>query len=425
MVNIRLRQMLGVNFCASDGDLRKKDLMSKYYKFVLENKAFFLYIIFCLIASLALLIIPYLYARKNLAPKKEVSNNKPERVGQELIQEEAHELMEIRLSYNDSTEQPISVLEIKRKFGYLGDDLLQDHSGYRLEIYENDNNLDHVYFNVPNQVIGPPPSPDSPEQETIGELGRIELKKLEFVVTTPFYEKANKIIIYNADSEEILNYEIENIRTDFREFNVQTKANVLSYRTDIIEPIEKMVTRVIPNTYAQTTKDYVNVVFLSEDYGGGQMEQYKSDVNKMIDHLMEYEPFKSRVSQFLFHIVENTSDLGCSYYGRAIVCDPGRVISAANNAAVPYDVVAVVVNNSTYGGAAYYPGNGNAGIAISYNGEAWSREVFVHEFGHALAVLEDEYIANNPNERGEKNCYNGIMAATRWEDLTQAKDYLS
>src|SRR5262249_15833997 len=89
----------------------------------------------------------------------------------------------------------------------------------------------------------------------------------------------------------------------------------------------------------------------------------------------------------------------------------------------PYDVVEILVNGATYGGGGIF---GLYGTVAA--GSAWAPYVFVHEFGHHIAGLADEYYtsdvaylpAANRVEPWEPNVTAMLdPAALKWKDLVK------
>jgi hypothetical protein len=91
--------------------------------------------------------------------------------------------------------------------------------------------------------------------------------------------------------------------------------------------------------------------------------------------------------------IHRRSPLGATYdaFGseRYILTFENRTFrDIASNA--PYDVVEILTNTSTYGGGGIY---GLYGTVAADS--AWARYVFIHEFGHHLAGLADEYYTSD------------------------------
>lgn len=156
----------------------------------------------------------------------------------------------------------------------------------------------------------------------------------------------------------------------------------------------------------------VDLVFVGDGYTAGEMAQYHTDVNGIVDSLYQYEPFTSYQSYFrvtAVEVVSNESGVDndpnqgvsrdtaldmqywCSGIERLLCVNVGKAYTAAA-AADDIDQVVAIANSSKYGGAGY-PGN-NLGTAAGQNGAA--ADIAIHELGHSLGDLADEYTYGGP-----------------------------
>ncbi|MFN5798685.1 MAG: M64 family metallopeptidase, partial [Planctomyces sp.] len=152
----------------------------------------------------------------------------------------------------------------------------------------------------------------------------------------------------------------------------------------------------------------LDITFLSEGYTAEQAADFKADVQRMADFLMNqppYNDFKDRLSiRGVFRpspeqgtdephqrIYKNTN-LGATFN----IFDLDRYLLSEQNhnihrmaAQVPSDTVVVLANSKTYGGGAVC-----LDYCISTTGHNNSPFVFLHEFAHSFAGLADEYTGN-------------------------------
>jgi len=91
-------------------------------------------------------------------------------------------------------------------------------------------------------------------------------------------------------------------------------------------------------------------------------------------------------------------DMGywCNGIERLLCVDPSKAKSYAANAPKSH-LVAAIANSKMYGGAGYP----NLDLATAAAGNDWAREILLHEFGHALGNLADEY------DYGDGSSYHG------------------
>lgn len=185
----------------------------------------------------------------------------------------------------------------------------------------------------------------------------------------------------------------------------------------------------------------IDVVFVGDGYQAGQLGAYAAHVDNIMASFFTREPYREYESYFAVHRVDvvsvdsgvdndptqgiqrNTAmDMGfwCGGTERALCVDVGKAYMFANNAPA-VDLVAAIANSSKYGGVGYpssslATGSGNNGSSV---------EIMMHEFGHALGLLADEYDygSSNPTytggEPGQKNISKltsaqMLAAGTKW-----------
>jgi hypothetical protein len=155
----------------------------------------------------------------------------------------------------------------------------------------------------------------------------------------------------------------------------------------------------------------VDIVILGDGYARADQEKLRRDAQRYADVLLGTEPFRSRKSDFNVWLVQVVSEesgidipdknvwkrnaLGCSYntFGSAryVLTTENRVVRDAA-AAVPYDFICILVNDSRYGGGGIYNLYTTTYTGETVRGQGWQMDyVFVHEFGHSFGGLGDEY----------------------------------
>ncbi|MEV0503640.1 M64 family metallopeptidase [Streptomyces spectabilis] len=157
-----------------------------------------------------------------------------------------------------------------------------------------------------------------------------------------------------------------------------------------------------------------DVVFIGDGYTAAQQEDFHADVRTKWAEVSKVEPYASYKNLFNVWAVDAhsrqsgvsgdpSSDvrrdtaLGSHFYcdgiERLLCVDTNKVESYARKAADP-DVVIVLANSTKYGGAGYNDitsPSGYDGIATGSSDNAKSSQVVVHELGHSLGKLADEY----------------------------------
>jgi len=153
----------------------------------------------------------------------------------------------------------------------------------------------------------------------------------------------------------------------------------------------------------------LDLLILGDGYTARERSKFERDARRLVDTLFKTSPFKERqgdinvwglappaaqsgVSRPSQHIYRR-SPVGATYDA----FDSERYVLTFENKAfrdiaanAPYDVVEILVNSATYGGGGIY---GLYSTVAADN--AYSGYVFVHEFGHHIAGLADEYYTSD------------------------------
>jgi len=184
----------------------------------------------------------------------------------------------------------------------------------------------------------------------------------------------------------------------------------------------------------------LDLLILGDGYTAAERGKFERDARRLVGALFATSPFKERqrdiniwglspasaesgISRPSQHIYKRTP-LGTSYDAfdseRYVLTFENRAFrEIASNA--PYDVVEILVNGATYGGGGIF------GLYSTVAADsAWAPYIFVHEFGHHLAALADEYYtsdvaylpATDRVEPWEPNVTALLDPATlKWRDL--------
>lgn len=171
----------------------------------------------------------------------------------------------------------------------------------------------------------------------------------------------------------------------------------------------------------------INFVFLSDGYQANELSKFESDVHQVMDKLFSNTPFKEYKSYFNVYAIKvpstqsgashpgNASDEGTvsahpiavvnNYFGstfdyagihRLLVSTNTTKIANVLAANMPsFDQAFILVNSPYYGGS----GGQHAISSIHPQGP----EVSIHEIGHSIAQLADEYWAGQNYAREKSN----------------------
>lgn len=187
--------------------------------------------------------------------------------------------------------------------------------------------------------------------------------------------------------------------------------------------------------------DKLDLLLLGDGWTAGQCRtRFPAAARRMLDALFAHQPFTRRRTDFnVWGLCPPSPEEGVSRPSTGThvrtplgttydVLGAERYMLTYDNRAwrdvaawAPYEVVVILANASTYGGGGLY--NGYAAVAVE---SAWADYLFVHELGHHLAGLADEYyvspVAYRPPERVEEPWEPNVTAlldpaALKWGDL--------
>ena len=155
----------------------------------------------------------------------------------------------------------------------------------------------------------------------------------------------------------------------------------------------------------------INIVFLSEGYTTNQLPQFTTNARVILSNLLGTLPLREYSNYFnAFAISVPSNESGSDHPSRSIVRDTyfnstydssgiarlitinstglSRVNSLLATFMPQYDIVALIVNDTEYGGSGGFP------LINSVNSA--SPEIGIHEMGHSFAGLGDEYSSAYP-----------------------------
>ncbi|HPN38072.1 MAG TPA: M64 family metallopeptidase [Melioribacteraceae bacterium] len=184
----------------------------------------------------------------------------------------------------------------------------------------------------------------------------------------------------------------------------------------------------------------LDILFVAEGYTKDEKEQFVSDCKRFSDYLFTIEPFKEMKDKINIWVLESFSkDSGtdipadniwkntltnCTFYTfdserYLMTYDYKSVCDVVANA--PHDQIVLLVNTEKYGGGGIY----NYYLTVAGK-NTQSNKIFIHEFGHALAGLGDEYYTSDVAYEGfypldvepwEANLTTMVNFESKWKSL--------
>ncbi len=153
----------------------------------------------------------------------------------------------------------------------------------------------------------------------------------------------------------------------------------------------------------------VDFLILGDGYTAAERGKFEKDARRMIDLMFQHSPFKERRKDFnVWGLCPPSAEKGISrpslgQHRRTPVgatydaFDSERYVLTFENKAfrdiasfAPYEVVEILVNNETYGGGGIFNLYGTVSADNLY-----APYIFIHEFGHHIAGLADEYYTSD------------------------------
>ena len=187
----------------------------------------------------------------------------------------------------------------------------------------------------------------------------------------------------------------------------------------------------------------VDLVILGDGYTNDEMEKFRKDATRLSGYLMNAAPFKSHITDFNIRAVETPSGSSGVNKPHQIVFkrtpltvhyssfDSERYALSYDNrtirdvaSEVPYDLMVILVNEKTYGGGGIY----NLYTTVAADNK-FSKYVMIHEMGHHMAGLADEYYTSSVSyevpevkvEPWETNITALFDTGTlKWKDLVES-----
>jgi len=184
-------------------------------------------------------------------------------------------------------------------------------------------------------------------------------------------------------------------------------------------------------------KKALDIAFIAEGFTLNQMESFKSQTVQLTKFLLETEPFSKYKNKINCYAIESPSiDSGAdvpasnSWKNTALessfyTFDCERYIMTTSYfktmdfaCNTPFDIIVILVNTDIYGGGGIFNHYATVTTKNEYN-----KTVVVHELGHLLAGLADEYTGNGMTssfyklnvEPWEPNITNLIDFKSKWQ----------
>ncbi|HYG70556.1 MAG TPA: IgA Peptidase M64, partial [Anaeromyxobacteraceae bacterium] len=183
----------------------------------------------------------------------------------------------------------------------------------------------------------------------------------------------------------------------------------------VVDPKDKFISDAPPPSPGPVTaiqksgapEEKFDLLLVGDGYTEKERGKFEKDARRLVEALFRQSPFQERRRDFnVWAIAPATAQSGISrpltgVHRRSLATydafgSERYVLSFENRALrdyashAPYDALAIVVNGNTYGGGGIF----NLYTTVAADSK-WSEYVFVHELGHSLAALADEYFTSD------------------------------
>ncbi|THC51764.1 M64 family metallopeptidase [Streptomyces sp. A1499] len=187
-----------------------------------------------------------------------------------------------------------------------------------------------------------------------------------------------------------------------------------------------------------------DVVFIGDGYTKSQQDDFLTDVRRKWKEVSAVEPYRTYKKQFNVWAIEAVSPqsgvggdpdygtskrtaLGSSFWCdnvERLLCVNHEKVEAYASKAADADLVIVLANSTKYGGAGYndiVSPSGYDGIATASSDNPDSSQIVVHETGHSLGKLADEYWYDEYGTYGGTEPWESNISKLKSAQLTAQK----
>jgi len=309
-------------------------------------------------------------------------------------------LTEINLTFKSKSSKPLIIKSISEKpSSFIPKEISSIDGNYILEIFNKNRQLIFTKdFDIPNIVS----NESSLFGETTNAPNELLLSERNFTLTLPQIPEATLFQI--KDKRGVL---IDQISfTTSNQTSTQTQPHT-------------QITNVTPNEYT--------IVVIGSGFSTDSLSEFDDYFNVFKTTILSMQPFSEFKNSVHINALRGSYDLGCirsfPQVPRILVCDQSKAVQTLNAANTPFDAILVVVNDNEYGGSGdfFFPMASTSLADLSFNGK-----VGIHELGHSIGKLLDEYTYTNegvytPDDK--KNCYDKTPPNPSWSGIVDDNSY--
>ncbi len=316
----------------------------------------------------------------------------------------SNSMIVVNLNIDKKQSNPVNISDVQKKIAKSQISVDQAkrtsalYSEYKIVLLDNNNKaLDFYNFDIPAASYS-----DNKLFDKTATTHEININQTTQVL--PYTNGATKIqLVKNSDNSLV---EEESIPKDFSN-------NITS------TPYSPSLT---------SAGDQITITVVSSGFTGSEMPKFRQIVTDIKNTVLSYRPVDEFASYFNFVPVETQENMECRREAapgdlpgqeRCAVCNNTKVNSVITNAGYSPQGKIVVLNDPVWGGCA------SDGIS-AITSHPLSYLVAVHELGHSLFNLADEYSygTDGPsNSARNSNCFAGVPPNLEWNGLIASDSY--
>jgi hypothetical protein len=299
----------------------------------------------------------------------------------------------------------------------------------RVDYYHTGNNKEER-FSLDRIVVEPLPWPGNPSRPLDDtNLGKYFFEVVDAETGTPIYSRGFASIYGEWETTAEAGSMNRTFSESLRFPAVEKPARVVVKKRDgknvfqpiwtlTVDPGDKFIIRgatpapaggLIRLHEAGDPARKLDLLILGDGYTAAERGKFERDARRLMRVLFSTSPFKERERDInVWGLVPPSAQSGVSRPSQGIhrrspvgatydAFDSERYVLTFDNRAfrdiaanAPYEVVEILTNTATYGGGGIY------GLYSTVAADsAWAPYIFIHEFGHHLAALADEYYTSD------------------------------
>src|SRR3989344_399062 len=269
------------------------------------NKKIIILILGSVVLISGIFLLMYIFSDKSETPQWISSQ---EMIEKGLIPQPG-KILEIAFQYNANSEAELTIGKIQIKNGYAPH-YTSLTEGYTLELLDdNGTPIKKIPFAVPTSMADGPPDENQPVQAS------------SFIITTDLMPNATSLQVVGLDGKVIAAEDLKEItpasnQPDFKSIpgnrvkdaKPSSYLNSLNSLAGLMEAWNALTSLFYSSDALAEGANSLAIAFIGDGYFSSA--QFEAEASQFAAKLLGYEPFNSRASQIVFHVVNSYNGLG-------------------------------------------------------------------------------------------------------------------